>query len=274
MNNTDKKIVLEEMDRMMTLMGLKENSISTINESVGPGKGIFDEVIPGGTKTLDNLGALGKTYDDLFTYSSRMSELVPSKNIDDFIALVSKQNDDVTVTPEMLKSFIANDPILTKELMETAAKIAEERVALLLSNISFSKLFKDAGFPEVPNKINATLKIPVEDTNIGIINQSLDLMENLIKGNETLKNSNEGKELLDQIAGKRQQINDFKTFKESVVSGQRKPNDLKTKIEDLIYNSIDDNESKILILRQMADEMEKAAKLRRDVTKRFGEGNK
>lgn len=272
MKNTDKKIVLEEMFRMKTLMGLKENSIISINESVGPGKGIFDEIMPGGSKTLDNLTSLGKTYDDLFTYSNRMSDLVPSKSIDDFIDLVSKQNNDAPVTPEMLKSFIANDPILTKELMETAAKIAEEKVALLMSNVSFGKVFSDAGFPTIPTKINELLKNPVNDSNIGLISKGLDLIENMIKGENTLKNSDEGMELLGQIEGKRQQINDFKdlkTFKGNIVSNTNQDG-LKMEIENLILNSVDNKESAITILRQMADEMEKGVDLRRDIKKRWG----
>ena len=215
---TDKKIILEELGRIRELMGFNDNSTLNINEAVGPGgpgKGIFDEVIPGGAKTLDNLGALGKTYDDLFTYSSRMSNLVPSKNIDDFIDLVGRQNNTTKnlVTKDMLKAFIANDSLLTKELMESAAKIAEERVALLLSKISFNEVFTRAGYPNVPSKLNDGLKTPVDDTNINILNQVLDLTENIIKGEPTLKNSLEGKELLEQIAGKRQQIKDFEDLK-------------------------------------------------------------
>ena len=45
-------------------------------------------------------------------------------------------------------------------------------------------------------------------------------------------------------------------------------------LQKTIKNSMDSPEYTIEILRKMADEMEKAAKLRRDVTKRFREGNK
>jgi hypothetical protein len=214
---TDKKIILEELGRIRELMGFNDNSTLNINEAVapgGPGRGIFDDVIPGGSKTFDNLTALGKTYDDLFTYSRRMSNLVPSKNIDDFIDLVGRQNNNpAIVTPQMIKAFIANDSLLTKELMETAAKIAEERVAMLMSNVNFTKAFNDAGFPNVPSKINDTLKTPVDDVDIPTINQGLDLAENIINNVPALKNSLEGKEFLEQIAGKRQQIKDFEDLK-------------------------------------------------------------
>lgn len=213
---TNKTIILEELGRIRELMGLNEGSILNINEAVGPGNGIYDEIIPGGSKTFDNLSALGKTYDDLFTYSNRMANLVPSKSLDDFIDLVAKQNNTTTPTPAMIKAFIANDSLLTKELMETAAKIAEERVALLMSRVNFDDVFKTAGFPSVPSRIDSILKTPVDDSNINILNQGLDLIDNIIKGEPTLKNSLEGKELLEQIAGKRQQISDFeniKTFK-------------------------------------------------------------
>jgi hypothetical protein len=95
-------ILIEEIRRINSLISIN-NSSDLIKESVGPGKGIFDEVIPGGAKTLDNMSKLSKTYDDLFDYSKRMSDLVPSKNIDDFIDLVGKQYNTKTVTPDIEK---------------------------------------------------------------------------------------------------------------------------------------------------------------------------
>jgi hypothetical protein len=182
-----------------------------IKESIGPGDGIFDEVIPGGTKTLDNMYALSKTYDDLFNYSERMSSIAPSKSIDDFIGEVAKYNKvtKISVDSNMLRRFIANDPILTKELMEAAAKIAEERVILLMSKISFNEVFTKAGFPDVPKQMNEFLKIPVDSSTIPYINRGMEIMGDLIKNNSILKNSEEGTEMLSQIEGKNKQIKDF-----------------------------------------------------------------
>jgi hypothetical protein len=201
-------ILTEEIRRINSLISIN-NSSDLIKESVGPGKGIFDEVIPGGAKTLDNMSKLSKTYDDLFDYSKRMSDLVPSKNIDDFIDLVGKQYNTKTVTPDMLKSFIANDPILKKELMEAAAKIAEERVTSLMKNLSFVEVFNKAGLPDVPKSIKQILSYPVDESTKSYITAGLDSIEDFIIKNQYLKNSTEGKEILDQIVGKRKQISDY-----------------------------------------------------------------
>ena len=205
-------ILTEEIRRINSLISIN-NSSDLIKESVGPGKGIFDEVIPGGAKTLDNMSKLSKTYDDLFDYSKRMSDLVPSKNIDDFIDLVGKQYNTKTVAPDMLKAFIANDPILNHDLMEAAAKIAEERVTSLMKNLSFVEVFNKAGLPDVPKSIKQILSYPVDESTKSYITAGLDSIEDFIIKNQYLKNSTEGKEILDQIVGKRQQIKDFDTFK-------------------------------------------------------------
>jgi len=265
-----------------------------INESMGPGDKIFDEIIPGGAKTMDNLGKLGKTVDDLFAYSARMSELAPTKSFDDFLAVVSKQNNNQEVTADMVRSFIASDAKLTDELMSAAAKISEEAVVKLMRDVKINDVFAKSGYGGTSGQhtyggfrttITQVLGTKIDSGTVGHIETALRAMEDLIK-NTNLKDTDEGKELLIQIAGKRKEIEYFINLKQKYIDGGEMNNfgefsntyiaskgNLQTDIEKIILNSVDSKESAISTLRQMADEMEKGLFLKRNITDRFS-GNK
>jgi hypothetical protein len=211
---TDKKIILEELGRMREIMGINEISKSRMNEikrliSEGDGtKGLIDEVIPGGVKTMDNLGKLTKTVDDLFTYSARLSEYAPTKSFDDFLAVVSKKNNNQEVTADMLRSFIASDAKLADELMGAASKISEEAVGKLMQDVKFTDVFVKAGMSDLPETMKGILGTKIDSGSMGQVKAGLDSMEDIIKSTN-LKDTVEGKELLDQISGKRKQIGDY-----------------------------------------------------------------
>jgi hypothetical protein len=214
---TDKKIILEELGRMREIMGLNEISKSRMNAikrliSEGDGtKGIIDEIIPGGAKTMDNLGKLAKTVDDLFVYSTRLSELAPSKSFDDFLAVVSKQNNNQDVTADMVRRFIASDAKLSDELMGAASKISEEAVGKLMQDVKFTDVFVKAGMSDLPETMKGILGTKIDSGSMGQVKAGLDSMEDIIKSTN-LKDTVEGKELLDQISGKRKQIGDYEDF--------------------------------------------------------------
>jgi hypothetical protein len=270
---------------------INEISRLTINEAMGPGDKLIDEIIPGGAKTMDNLSKLGKTVDDLFAYSTRMSELAPSKSFDDFLAVVSKQNNNQEVTAEMVKRFIASDAKLTDELMGAAAKISEEAAVKLMQNVKLDDVFAKSGYGGTRGQhtwrgfretITQVLGTKIHSGTKEHMETACRAMEDLIK-NTNLKDTDEGKELLTQIAGKKREIQYWINLKQKYIDGGTMNNyfgeftaskgNLQTDIEKIIFNSVDSKESAILTLRKMADEMEKGLFLKRNITDRFS-GNK
>ena len=252
---TNKKIILEELGRMREIMGLNEISKSRINLikrliSEGDGtKGIIDEIIPGGAKTMDNLGKLAKTVDDLFVYSTRLSELAPSKSFDDFLAVVSKQNNNQDVTADMVRRFIASDAKLTDELMGAAAKISEEAVERLMQDVQFSDVFTKAGMSDLPETMKGILSVKIDSGSSSQVKAGLDSMEDVIKSTN-LKDTVEGKELLDQIAGKRKQIGDYEDLQTKKSSPTPEPEPYKVPDAEPEFKPLFDSdaalESKVL----------------------------
>jgi hypothetical protein len=204
-----------------------------INESMGPGDKIFDEIIPGGAKTMDNLGKLGKTVDDLFAYSARMSELAPTKSFDDFLAVVSKQNNNQEVTAEMVKRFIASDAKLTDELMSAAAKISEEAVVKLMQNIKIDDVLLKAGLKNtwgamgtIPETIKGIIGFDINSGTVSQIESGLKSIEDIITSTN-LRYTYEGMEILKHTAGKRQQIEYFKNLKTPEIKIVKKTPEIK-----------------------------------------------
>jgi len=269
---TNKKIILEELGRMRELMGFNGISKSRINEikrliSEGDGtKGIIDEIIPGGAKTMDNLGKLSKTVDDLFTYSTRLSELAPTKSFDDFLAVVSRKNNNQEVTADMLRSFIASDAKLADELMGAASKISEEAVERLMQDVKFTDVFVKAGIPDLPETMKGVLAVKIDSGSVGQVKAGLDSMEDLII-NTNLKDTDEGKELLAQIAGKRKQIGDYEDFQTKKSSPTPKPSDDFPEPEDLIKDDVAEEitSNPQSTINEMFDAIIQNRKLRRSI---------
>ena len=212
---------------------INEISRLTINEAMGPGDKLIDEIIPGGAKTMDNLSKLGKTVDDLFAYSTRMSELAPSKSFDDFLAVVSKQNNNQEVTADMVKRFIASDAKLTDELMSAAAKISVRAVVELMQNIKIDDVLSKAGLKNtwgamgtIPETIKNIIGFDINSGTVSQIEAGLDSIEAIIKSSN-LRYTYEGMEILKHTAGKRQQVEYFKNLKTNYITVVKKTPEIK-----------------------------------------------
>lgn len=289
MENTDKKIVLEEMNRMKELMGMNvisetKNSISH-NLLMEGGKAI-DDLIGLGPKSVDNLKSVGLDFTNDLTKLSDEFSSRGIKTFNDLSNYVAKEQgiDIADLTDDMIEAYIKNDEVLYTSILKRATEAASKITDKLIKSADLSKVFSKS--PLQLRSYKTYISTAPTQRNIDVLSDGVD--QSIIELDKIIDDIKTGKvpgvntvprdlnELYEMFLSKKLELNNFKNRGDAsnAVSGQKKPNDLKTKIEELIYNSIDDNESKILILRQMADEMEKAAKLRGDVTKRFREGNK
>jgi Zn/Cd-binding protein ZinT len=207
---------------------INEISRLTINEAMGPGDKLIDEIIPGGAKTMDNLSKLGKTVDDLFAYSTRMSELAPSKSFDDFLAVVSKQNNNQEVTADMVKRFIASDAKLTDELMSAAALISEDAVIKLMQTIKIDDVLSKAGLKntEFEYFVYDVIGFDINSGTVSQIEAGLKSIEDIIKSTN-LRYTYEGMEILKHTSGKRQQIEYFKNLKTNYITVVKKTPEIK-----------------------------------------------
>jgi ribosome-binding protein aMBF1 (putative translation factor) len=174
------------------------------------GRQLADEALPGGV--MDDLAAMGKTVDDIFTYSTKLSTEFPTKTFDSIIDRVAKDNtiDSASVTNEMMRKFIATQ---MDEFMDIAAKIADESTTLKISDDSFQEVFTKAGLEEFPENLKNTLATKINDNTKGVTNQILDQYEKILDGNVTLKNTSQAKELSDKIRNKRAEILDYEDYK-------------------------------------------------------------
>lgn len=286
MNNTDKKIVSEELYRIKELMGVKVVTESINGKLLMESGKAIDDLIGLGPKSVDNLKSVGLDFtNDL----SKLSDEFASRGIktfDDLSNVVAKSRglDIGDLTSDMIEAYIKNDEVLYSSILKRATEAASKITDELIKSADLSKVFSKS--PLQLNSYKTYISTAPTQRNIDVlsdgVNQSTIELDKIINDIKTGKVPGVNtvprdlNELYEMFLSKKLELNNFKNRGDAsnAVSGQKKPNDLKTKIEELIYNSIDDNESKILILRQMADEMEKAAKLRGDVTKRFREGNK
>jgi hypothetical protein len=202
------KLILEEVFRIREMMGFKSLNKKLLLEW----SKIADETMPGGA--MDDLASLGKTVDDIFTYSTKLSTEFPTKTFDSIIDRVAKDNtiDSASVTNEMMRNFISKQGLFD-ELMAVAAKIANEKVGGYMKDINFMNAFKNAGFDGLPSEMQTVIKQKITTDNKGTTNQILDGYKNLIEGNATLKNSDPGKKMLETINNKKKEIADFEKNK-------------------------------------------------------------
>ena len=284
-----KKIVSEELYRMKELMGMNvisetKNSISH-NLLMEGGKAI-DDLIGLGPKSVDNLKSVGLDFTNDLTKLSDEFSSRGIKTFNDLSNYVAKEQgiDIADLTDDMIEAYIKNDEVLYTSILKRATEAASKITDKLIKSADLSKVFSKS--PLQLRSYKTYISTAPTQRNIDVLSDGVD--QSIIELDKIIDDIKTGKvpgvntvprdlnELYEMFLSKKLELNNFKNRGDAsnAVSGQKKPNDLKTKIEELIYNSIDDNESKILILRQMADEMEKAAKLRGDVTKRFREGNK
>jgi Zn/Cd-binding protein ZinT len=207
---------------------INEISRLTINEAMGPGDKLIDEIIPGGAKTMDNLGKLGKVLNDLFSYSARLLELAPSKSFDDFLAVVSKQNNNQEVTADMVKRFIASDAKLTDELMSAAALISEDAVIKLMQTIKIDDVLSKAGLKntEFEYFVYDVIGFDINSGTVSQIEAGLKSIEDIIKSTN-LRYTYEGMEILKHTSGKRQQIEYFKNLKTNYITVVKKTPEIK-----------------------------------------------
>jgi hypothetical protein len=202
------KLILEEVFRIREMMGFKSLNKKLLLEW----SKIADETMPGGA--MDDLASLGKTVDDIFSYSTKLSTEFPTKTFDSIIDRVAKDNaiDSTSVTTEMMRNFISKQGLFD-ELMAVAAKIANEKVGGYTKDINFMNAFKNAGFDGLPSEMQTVIKQKITTDNKGTTNQILDGYKNLIEGNATLKNSDPGKKMLETINNKKKEIADFEKNK-------------------------------------------------------------
>jgi hypothetical protein len=204
----NKKLISEEILRIREMMGFKSLNKKLLLEW----SKIADETMPGGA--MDDLASLGKTVDDIFSYSTKLSDEFPTKTFDSIIDRVAKDNaiDSTSVTNEMMRNFISKQGLFD-ELMAVAAKIANEKVGGYTKDINFMNAFKNAGFDGLPSEMQTVIKQKITTDNKGTTNQILDGYKNLIEGNATLKNSDPGKKMLEAINNKKKEIADFEKNK-------------------------------------------------------------
>jgi hypothetical protein len=201
------KLILEEVSRIREMMGFNGYNKKLLLEF---GRQLADEALPGGV--MDDLAAMGKTVDDIFTYSTKLSTEFPTKTFDSIIDRVAKDNtiDSASVTNEMMRKFIATQ---MDEFMDIAAKIADESTTLKISDDSFQEVFTKAGLEEFPENLKNTLATKINDNTKGVTKQILDQYEKILDGNVNLKNTSQAKELSDKIRNKRAEILDYEDYK-------------------------------------------------------------
>jgi hypothetical protein len=104
--------------------------------------------------------------------------------------------------------------------MGAASKISEEAVRKLMQNVKFTDVFTKAGMADLPETMKGILGTKINSGSSSQVKAGLDSMEDIIKSTN-LKDTVEGKELLDQIVGKRKQIGDYEDLqtKKSTTEG-------------------------------------------------------
>ena len=150
-----------------------------------------DEVMPGGI--IDDLTSLGKTVDDIFSYSTKLSDEFPTKTFDEVVKKTAEKNGNIStksITGNMIKNYMMSKPGLMDELMAVAAKIADEKVGGYMKDINFMNAFKNAGFESLPSKIQNTIGQKITTDNKGTTNQILDGYKTLIEGKKFNHNKN------------------------------------------------------------------------------------
>jgi len=207
----NKKLISEEILRIREMMGFSSYNKRFLTEGVG--KLLADESMPGGI--VDDLASMGKTVDDIFSYSTKLANDFPTKTFDSIIDRVAKENtiDSASVTNEMMRKFIATQPGLMDEIMTVAAKIADESTTLKISDVSFQDVFTKAGLEEFPENLKNTLATKITDINKDTTKKILDQFEKLLDGNIKIKNTPEAKELSNKIRNKRAEILDYEDYK-------------------------------------------------------------
>jgi hypothetical protein len=199
-------LLIEELVRIREMMGFNGYNKKLLLEI---GRQLADEALPGGV--MDDLAALGKTVDDIFTYSTKLGNDFPTKTFDSIVDRVAQENGNISsnsVTKEMMQEFFAKSGTFD-DLAEVAAKIADEKVGGYISDTGFMNAFRNANLETLPSTLQVSLKNKVTAANKGTMNQILDGYKNLIEGNATLKNSDPGIKILDTINNKKKEIADF-----------------------------------------------------------------
>ena len=146
MENTDKKIVLEEMNRMKELMGMNvisetKNSISH-NLLMEGGKAI-DDLIGLGPKSVDNLKSVGLDFTNDLTKLSDEFSSRGIKTFNDLSNYVAKEQgiDIADLTDDMIEAYIKNDEVLYTSILKRATEAASKITDKLIKSADLSKVF-------------------------------------------------------------------------------------------------------------------------------------
>jgi hypothetical protein len=143
MNNTDKKIVSEELYRIKELMGVKVVTESINGKLLMESGKAIDDLIGLGPKSVDNLKSVGLDFtNDL----SKLSDEFASRGIktfDDLSNVVAKSRglDIGDLTSDMIEAYIKNDEVLYSSILKRATEAASKITDELIKSADLSKVF-------------------------------------------------------------------------------------------------------------------------------------
>jgi len=200
------RLLIEELVRIREMMGFSGYNKKLLLEF---GRQLADEAMPGGI--MDDLAALGKTVDDIFSYSTKLANDFPTRTFDSIVEKVADENGGISpgsVTKEMMQEFFAKSGVFD-DLTEVATKLADEKVGGYMTDVNFTNAFNNAGQGGLPGSVQVVVKQKITAQNKSTTESILEQFRRLIESDTTLKNSDAGKKMLDTINNKKKEIADF-----------------------------------------------------------------
>ena len=222
MNDTDKKIVLEELYRMKELMGVKVVTESINGKLLMESGKAIDDLIGLGPKSVDNLKSVGLDFtNDL----SKLSDEFASRGIktfDDLSNVVAKSRglDIGDLTSDMIEAYIKNDEVLYSSILKRATEAASKITDELIKSADLSKVFSKS--PLQLNSYKTYISTAPTQRNIDVlsdgVNQSTIELDKIINDIKTGKVPGVNtvprdlNELYEMFLSKKLDLNNFKNM--------------------------------------------------------------
>jgi hypothetical protein len=222
MNNTDKKIVSEELYRIKELMGVKVVTESINGKLLMESGKAIDDLIGLGPKSVDNLKSVGLDFtNDL----SKLSDEFASRGIktfDDLSNVVAKSRglDIGDLTSDMIEAYIKNDEVLYSSILKRATEAASKITDELIKSADLSKVFSKS--PLQLNSYKTYISTAPTQRNIDVlsdgVNQSTIELDKIINDIKTGKVPGVNtvprdlNELYEMFLSKKLDLNNFKNM--------------------------------------------------------------
>jgi len=218
-------LLKEELSRIFELMNIGFNPNILLESGGGGGTTIAKSLMPGESKTIDNLvTTLAKSENDLLTYSAKLASMAPNGTFDEIAQKIAadsgKPVDDLT--DQMVKDWIKTQPGLMDDLQAAATKIAKEAVDKEIADFNIQSIFDNlatstgnASLKDFPQQFAGIIGIKVTDANKGSMSRYLDGMQKIV---DEMPDSEAKLKMEEQIGGKRTQMDNLSGKASTVVS--------------------------------------------------------